>query len=212
MNNLKKSFVSQNIRLIASRTHELLKYILRLICPFVLPLSRIAKKPYQFFAWIIVVLVVGLSGFWLPLLLVKMTGTSDVSSTFTNLLHTGMLASFCVAILSEGLVGIIIAENSGNNLTALGIKGIIGGWAIILIIILVGVIGHEFSSPSGPFISDNWHLAVVAVALLTATYLYCMKFPSWEEPADQLRKIEEKDIKALSSEANDLTEDNGVRL
>lgn len=106
------------------------------------PWEVVRRRPFHFVAWLLVVPGIGLAGFWLPLMLVWARGEA-VMPLYSRLLSAGTTASVCVAILAEGLLAVLTAEKAGSNVPALGLRGIAGGAATFLIILLSRVMGAE---------------------------------------------------------------------
>lgn len=178
------------------------------------PWGVVRRRPFHFLAWLLVVPGVGLAGFWLPLMLGWARG-EEVMPFCARLLSAGTTASACVAILAEGLLAVLTAEKTGSNVPALGLRGIAGGLATLLIILLVGILGAESAFLAGPHLSSSFHIVLTVVAMLAASYLYCFRDPTWEPAVrgvDEARAKEELDIDHLSSEATAQSAAGEVRL
>jgi hypothetical protein len=135
------------------------------------PWVVLKDRPFHFVAWVLVVPGVGLAGFWLPLALAYARG-EPVAPICSQLLISGTTASVCVAILAEGLLGVLTAEKTGTNVPALGLRGIAGGMATLLIILLVGTMSAESARADGPHLRLIFHLILTFIALFAAAYLY----------------------------------------
>ena len=132
--------------------------------PMDVPWIVVQKQPFQFTAWLLVVPGVGFAGFWLPLVLLWARGEAIVPQC-AKLLSEGTIASACAAILAEGLLAALTAEKSGTNAPALGLRGIAGGMATLLIILLIGTMVSESAN------IDGTHLGI-GVHLLLAFFLF----------------------------------------
>jgi len=76
------------------------------------PLELIRSEPYHFLAWWTVAIVLGMVGFWLPILLTFASGGAT-HKVFENLVNYGGLASFGVVILADGIATTIVAVRAG---------------------------------------------------------------------------------------------------
>jgi hypothetical protein len=182
-----------------------------LVAPLFEPWRALKGRHFHFISWLLGVPVIGLAGFWLPLAIVWFRG-SPVYTVFEQLLYAGTLASFCVAILAEGLLSLLTAEKTGSNFNALGIRGMVGAWAIGIIILLVGVMGADVALASGPHVGVRFHVLLGVIALSTAAYLYCFRFPSWEKGVEDAKEEEEHEVAELGASAKEQSVDGGTKL
>lgn len=178
------------------------------------PWAFVRRRPFHFLSWLLVVPGVGLVGFWLPLFIVWARG-GEVATLASHLLSAGIAASVCVAILAEGILAVFTAEKAGTNVPALGLRGIAGGLATLLIILLVGVMVAENETPVGPSLSSTVHLLLSGFALFVAAYLYCFRTSMWEDAVrdvSEAKEAEEQDINNLGSTAIAQSAEGDVRL
>lgn len=178
------------------------------------PLNAIYVRPYHFSVWWIVANVFGLAGFWLPLLLLFMRGQSPYSS-FQNFIQVGILASFSVVILTNGIAAAFTEVEAGSNPTAAGIRALICMVALALTMIQIGVlvVGHTLSSNT-PEVSVSSQILLTILAILLSSYLYCFRFPSsWEPSVAELAEQEDQHVSNLGKTATSQDEDSeGVKL
>ncbi len=193
---------------------EVLKPIKTFFKPISEPLNAIYARPYHFSVWWIVANVFGLAGFWLPLLILFMSGRSPYSS-FQNFIQAGILASFSVVILTNGIAAAFTEVEAGSNPTAAGIRALICMVAFCLTIIQVGVLvaGHTLSS-NIPDVSVPFQIFLTALAILIASYLYCFRFPSsWEPSVADVAEEEGRHVSDLGKTATSQDKDSkGVKL
>jgi hypothetical protein len=163
-----------------------------------------------------VVPCLGLTGFWLPVFL-SWARSETAGALFRQLLYAGTLASFCIAVLAEGLAGLLLAEKSGSTTTAAGIRGIVGAWVIGLIIVLVGTMGVETSTTvASPSHVTVWvHLLLGILAVSTGAYLYCFRSSPWEErvkSVEEAKAEEDRQVNKLAETAAHQSAEGDVRL
>lgn len=176
-----------------------------------LPLELIRKEPLQFSVWWIVAIVLGLSGFWLPLLLHSVSD-GNVCLFYQEYLKSKSFASFSIVILADGLATTLVAVNAGRNITAAGIRGIVGIMALLLTIINVGIL---FSTTTSETTSgfQTFQIIITIIAVFTASYLYCFRSSEWEKSVGDIKKEEDKEVEDLGRSAKRINTDNtGVRL
>ncbi len=175
------------------------------------PLNSIKKQPYHFVVWWLAAVVLGLAGFWLPVLLLVSCGNLEGAKlAFKNMTSAGNLASFSVVILADGIAASLVAVGAGSNITAAGIRGVVGIIALLLVIIQVGFLVACQIMGS---ISIGFQVITTVLAVLLATYIYCFRFASWEKGVDETKKEEDKEVKNLSKEAESKSKTNlGVKL
>jgi len=185
-----------------------------LIVPLSEPWKSIKCRPFHFFSWFFAVPLIGLAGFWLPLVLVWGFG-GDVRTVCAQLLYAGTTASVCVAILGEGVHAMMTADEGGSNKTAMGIRSLVVIWAIILGGILVGTMTVEVALSSGKHISTTFHSVSAVAAIVTACYLYCFRYPFWEggvKGVDDAMADEEAEISKLCETVKGQTAEGGIKL
>ena len=185
------------------------EYLLQLNEPF----SSIKSRPFHFVVWLIVAIVLGLAGFWLPPLLLAFFKDGNASIAIENYVYAGGLASFSIVILADGIASNLITVKAGSNLTAAGIRGIAGSIALILVFIQVGVLIIESVSNTENHISIYFHLFMTFLAIIISSYLYCFRFPDWEKGVEKVREEEDKEVEDLGSSAKNKTADEeGIKL
>ena len=96
------------------------------------PLEYIKEQPYQFIVWFLVAIILGLIGFWAPMLINKLLNQQIV---INNIVKTGVLASFSIIILADGIVTTLVAKDSGKSNTTAGIRGFFGIIAVLLVVL-----------------------------------------------------------------------------
>jgi hypothetical protein len=165
----------------------------------------------QFTVWWIVAIFLGLSGFWLPLLLHYVRDGTHVQF-FNGYLRAGNFASFSIVILADGLATTLVAVNAGRSITAAGIRGLMGVFALILAFVSVAVlIIHSEGQPSVGFVL--FQFALTFLAILSASYLYCFRSSEWEKSLDAAKKEQDEEVENLAKTAAAKTsDDTGVRL
>lgn len=191
-----------------------LAFTISFVGPLFEPWRSLRGRRFQFISWLMVVTVIGLAGFLIPLMLLYVRGM-PVYPEFEQALRAGNVASFCVAVLAEGLVALLIAERGGTYNVARGIRGIVGGGVIGLVIVLVGVIGIESASSSGPHVAISFHLGLAALTICIAAYLYCFRWSSWEEhvkTAEEAKEEEDRQVDRLGQQAQLQSSAGGVKL
>jgi hypothetical protein len=176
------------------------------------PIKSIKDQPFHFAGWWLVANVIGLAGFWLPLLLLYCSGKPS-TLVFERLIQAGALASFSVVILADGIAANLVTLGAGSNITALGIRALITIIAIIITVIQVGFIAAEHTLTANAHVFISFHLVFTGLAILCATYLYCFRFPSWEKGVAEMKREEDQEVNDLAKEAQSKSADaKGVRL
>jgi hypothetical protein len=176
------------------------------------PLNSIREQPYQFCVWWAVAVVVGLSGFWLPILL-TWSRDKDAYALSMNLINAGSLASFSVVLLAEGLAGALVATGAGTNLVAAGLRGLVSVLAFVVVVIQVGFLATLGTITDGSTPSPNPQFLFTALAISCASYLYCFRFASWEKNVDSVRKQDDQAVEDLAQSAQQASrDDEGVLL
>lgn len=183
----------------------------KLFCYFAEPLDLIKQQPLQFTVWWIVAMLLGLAGFWLPLLL-RYARDGSHSQFFDCYIRGGNLASFSIVILADGLATTLVAVNAGRNFTAAGIRGLVGVFALILMMLNVAVLVYsDQGQVSFGFVIFQSTLTILAI--LSASYLYCFRSSEWEKSVGDIQKQEDKEVEHLAKVAASKTaDDTGVRL
>jgi hypothetical protein len=175
------------------------------------PIGLIRQQPLQFTVWWIVAIVFGLAGFWLPLL-IECVKEGAPSQVFNIYVKSGNLASFNVVILADGLATTLVAVNAGRNLTAAGIRGLFGVVALILFIINIAIL-RELHVENVPTSFIVFQFIIVALAILSASYLYCFRSSDWEKSVGEVKKQEDEEVKKLSNAAaSQSADETGVKL
>lgn len=175
------------------------------------PLQLIREQPYQFTVWWIVAIFFGLAAFWLPLLL-EVVKHGAPSQVFQNYIKSGNLASFCIVILADGLATTLVAVNAGRNVTAAGIRGLLGVAALILFVTNVGLL-LVTQSDIVPNSFIVFEFIITALAVLAASYLYCFRSSEWEKSVGDVKRQEDEEVERLSQAATSQSGDGtGVRL
>jgi len=176
------------------------------------PIKSIKDQPFHFAAWWLVANVIGLAGFWLPLLILHGRGKPSYL-VFERLVHAGTLASFSIVILADGIAATLFTLGAGSNITALGIRALITIIAIIITIIQVGFVAVECTMTESSHLFVSFHILFAGLAIFCATYLYCFRFPSWEKGVAELNQEQDQQIRDLVKGAESISaDDKGVRL
>jgi hypothetical protein len=115
-------------------------------------------------------------------------------------------------ILADGLATTLVAVNAGRNITAAGIRGLMGVFALILAFVSVAVLVVPNNGQiSSGFIFFQFILALLAI--LSASYLYCFRSSDWEKSVGDVKQEQEEEIENLAKTATSKTsDDTGVRL
>lgn len=176
-----------------------------------LPLELIRKEPLQFSVWWIVAIILGLSGFWLPLLL-RSVSNGNWFTFYEGYLKAGNFASFSIVILADGIATTLVAVNAGRNIIAAGIRGLMGVFALILALINVGILVSTSNGElSTAFIV--FQFIVTLITIFVASYLYCFRSSEWEKSVGDVKKEEDKEVENLGKSANKMNaDDSGVKL
>lgn len=176
------------------------------------PFNSIKDQPYHFIVWLLVAIVLGSSGLWLPPLLVYFKN-GDAVSVIKNYIYAGGLSTLSIVILADGIASNLVTVKAGSNILAAGIRGIAGSLALVLVLIQVGVLIIETTTINAVHISLTFHLVITFLAIVISSYLYCFKFPSWEKGVDTVREKEDKEVNELAKSAEAKTADEeGVKL
>lgn len=174
------------------------------------PIKFIKDQPFQFIVWVIVAIILGLTGFWLPLISVTLVGQG---SSFENQIKVGTLMSFNIVILADGLALFLTAVNAGRSTTTAGIRGLMGIFALILILLsgfflAFSVLVKEIDQK---FVISQICLTVLSIVL--ACYLYCFRSSEWEKTVDEHKKKEDQEVEDLSNRSRGKSQDDeGTKL
>jgi hypothetical protein len=177
------------------------------------PLESIKEQPWQFAVWWLVANIIGLTGVWLPLLMLYWSDR-PVQIAFQNIVYAGSLASFCIVILADGIASNLVARKTGSSQTAVGVRAFLSIIAIILVLITVGIMIAEHSGGKDNHVSISGQIIITVVAILLASYLYCFRFPVLgEKEVDSVREEEDTEVRKLANEAQiQNIDDKGVKL
>ncbi len=172
---------------------------------FAQPLSVIWKKPHQYLVWWLVAMFVGLASFWLPFILRYLVDGTQMQFT-REYFKSGSMASFSIVILADGLATCLVVANSGRNHVTAGIKGILGVTTLILVVLNVGILALSAFNIS----SHGLHivqLLITLLSILTASYLYCFRDPSWEKTVGDVQEEENEEVDNLGRTATQTSAD-----
>lgn len=177
------------------------------------PLIIIKNEPYQFYVWLFVVMTFGLAGVWMPFVFEYFkNGTGG--KILLNHIKSGSIASFGVVILADGIAATMIAVNAGLTKTTAGIRGLIGAFSVLLIMINVAIL--ILSDPAANSVSTPYIIFQMSILLLTTAasiYLYCFKSNDWEKSAETMLVEEEHKVEEIGSAAEKVSSDDaGVKL
>lgn len=177
------------------------------------PLKAIHIRPYQFAVWFIVANIFGLIGFWLPLLLLSMKD-QGMNTFFLTSINAGVLASFSIVILSNGVAAAFSEPNAGTNKTASGIRALICIVAVLFIIIHVGLLIGNIPPNDYSDTSMYFQIIFAIIAIAISIYLYCFRFPDdWEDSLENRVAAEQQEVNDLTKKAlEEDTDDHGVQL
>lgn len=189
--------------------------------PFFEPVWSVRGRHFQFMAWFAVVILLGLVATWLPFLLLwgrVQNPAGTLTTAFQLQLYTGTLGSFCVPVLAEGLVGLLLAEKAGSNRTAAGVRGIVGAFTVILMMLTVGIMGAESAVGVGrdpDHITPKIHVWLAFLSVGMAAYLYCFRLPGWEDrlrSVDEVKQKEDEDVVSLADRASTQNKEGDIAL
>jgi len=177
------------------------------------PFKAISIRPYQFIVWFIVANIFGLIGLWLPLLVGYMKGMGAYMF-FLASINAGVLASFSIVLLSNGVASALSEPNAGTNKTACGIRALSCIIALLFIIIHAGLLIGNILSNDGSKISMCFQIIFVVIAITISIYLYCFRFPDdWEDSLDSHITAQQQEVDGLSQKALEQdSDDHGVKL
>lgn len=157
-------------------------------------------------------MVFGLSGFWLPLLLLGMRG-EPIAPALDSLVQSGSLASFSVVLLAEGIAAVLITVGAGANPAAAGLRALAGCVGFVLVLIQVGVLAAAHVAPGPKQVSPSFHAVLTIFSIILACYLYCFRQTDWERGVDAVTEEEDEDVSRLgTSAAAQSADDKGVKL
>jgi hypothetical protein len=176
------------------------------------PFGSITEQPFDFFAWLVVAVIIGLAGLWLPLIL-YWSQEKLTCSVFLMLVRAGGPASFSVVLLAEGISSSLAALRAGSNAPTAALRRFAAGVAMVVLVIQVGFLGIQSASADFTLRSAMFQLFIMGVAVVWAIYLYCFRFASWEKGVRELLKKEEREVEKLKRlAATEKTDDEGVKL
>ena len=140
-------------------------------------------------------------------------GGGAANETFHTLVHAGTLASFSVVLLADGIAAALIVVGGGSNITAAGMRALVGCVAFLLVLVQVSVLVFAHSGGSASHASVGFHLIFTELAIILASYLYCFRSPSWEKDVAEVKEKEDKEVKGLSASAQGQdTDEGGTKL
>ncbi len=178
---------------------------------FGVPLRAIRTNPLLFWTWAIVAIVLGSSGFWYPILL-GLANDGSPTCAYYSAMSSRVLMGFSVVLLADGLGTLITAVRAGRSLKAAGLRGVVGAISMLILIICVGMSSPGLS-PKPSVVTQFWQILLTGVAVATACYLYCFRYPDWEEDADHFREEDEKASDKVTKDAAAVTQDDeGTRV
>ena len=177
------------------------------------PFRAIPKKRFAFGSWLIFILTAGLMGFWLPYFALVVSG-HDARAAFSDLVGTGILASFCIVLLTEGISSSLIVQYGGSSknpghllIMAGGIAAIVGAFQVAFLVV-------RQLQPTITTWAVPLQIFATFLAVCLASYLFCFRFPElWVAGLDGMLDEQNKDIGVLEKDAaqND-TDNSGVTL
>jgi len=154
-------------------------------------------------------IILGLAAFWVPIVGSIIEGHNPYAALVERI-QTGALATFGFVILADGLGTAISALKSGTNITAAGIRGVIGSIAIILLTLNIVLI---ISKPGESVVVIWFHIILTIFAIICASYLYCFRTSDWEEGVSKIKEQEDNHVDALKSGVVSIkNDDDGVAL
>lgn len=177
-----------------------------------IPYKHIQTQPYQFSVWLIVIIVFGLAGLWFPV----MTEYFEKEKIFRPLhdfVRAGSMASFCIAILADGLAAALVAVGVGVSIPTAGIRGVYATIAIILVMLNVWVLNYVSRVDH---VSSNYitlQIVITIVAIMLASGLYNLRTPDWEKSVEDATREQDEEISKLQRDAEiKKKDDEGVQL
>lgn len=170
------------------------------------PLTAIRAEPYQFAVWWLVANVCGLSGLWLPILVLAGQHKA-LGQPFQKLIDAGTLPSFSVVILAEGIAAMLVAVRSGTNPIAAGIRALAAVLAIVVIFIQVAFLGSAASLNSDTHLSFWIQGMFTLLAIVTASYLFCFRTGAWEKGVESFAVAESAEVGVLGENAANVSKD-----
>ena len=182
----------------------------RFLRPLKVPLGFINERPYHFLTWAAVAVILGMSGIWLPTLLAFVRGKDWLSVLHTTI-NNGNLASYGVVLLADGIAAAMVAERakSGPSPTASGIRGMVCSFAIVLVVIQVGILGISYAISDSSYPSPRFQVIITVLAVVSAAYLYCLRSDKWEGDVEILPETEKLTVTNLGANATAATTDEG---
>lgn len=189
------------------------KFLLR----FLEPLNSIKNQSYHFASWWIFTNILGLAGFWIPLIILLFNpDKSKLNFSTKSLIDSGMLSSFSIIILAEGVAAALVAVKGGSNMIAAGIRGIAGVIALIVVAIQVTILViltiFDYSGTKASNTATGISIIITILSICLATYLYCFRYPDWEKGVAEVVQSENEDVEKIRDHAKIQTNDEGVKL
>ena len=154
------------------------------------PLQEIGDNPYYFMAWFFVAVIIGAVGIWVPLLITALDG--PIPFNWRSAVLPGNLASFNTVLLSECLAAAFLAVKAGISKKTAGIRAIIAAFGTLLIIVNTMLVAR--ANPTTTY----FHVLLTMFVVAIASYMYCLRSPSWEESADKIPERENAELGALA--------------
>jgi hypothetical protein len=178
------------------------------------PLRSIQEQIWDFLIWCLVAIVVGLIGFWLPIILLATDPNAPgVGGLFHNLIDNGHLATFSIVLLAESVAGVIIALRAGSNVVAGGMRSFFSLAAVLVTFIQAGILTRSHLSEGPNHTSISFQLVLTGLAILLASYLYCLRSTSWEQDVATVKDEEQHEVETLGESAKKKTvDDGGIKL
>lgn len=179
---------------------------------FLEPLNVIRDHPVSFMAWLMVILFIGLAGFWIQLAI--SIGTWSISGAeIARIINSSHFTSYSIVILAEGIASGFLAVGASSNDVSAGMRTIIVVLAIVLVSISVGFMTAEDVTFGSARILPVTKVLLAIFAISVASYLYCFRFPEWEKQVGEVKEKEDKEVGELGKRAQSISsDDEGVRL
>lgn len=132
---------------------------------------------------------------------------------YRDLLNGGHLGAFTLVLLAEGFAGLFIAIGGSSNVTAAGMRGFFGLFALLVSVVQAGILVFVHAGVGPPQSPAGFQLILTGIAILLACYLYCFRFPAWEMTVEDAKNEEEKEVGALGQAAQQKhADEGGVKL
>jgi hypothetical protein len=106
-----------------------------------------------------------------------------------------------------------VAQGTGSNLVAAGIRGLVSVLALLVAGIQVVFLVVQGMITDGSTPAPLAQIIVTLLAILFASYLYCFRFASWEKDVEAVREADDQAVQDLTESAQQVTtDDKGVKL